>query len=91
MNATYPRAVDKYLKKVVQETSTITATGDQEAGYRYQIFFDEASGLEYAYQLLQRKGLTHDVRVKRPDQVLDVPREINRQDPLAVLGLKPPQ
>ncbi|TMM28221.1 MAG: hypothetical protein E6F94_00255 [Actinobacteria bacterium] len=90
MNATYPRAVDSYLKKVVQETSTITKTGDQKSGFRFQIYFDEASGLEYAYQLLQRKGLTHDVRVKRADQVLDLPRKINGQDVLAVLGLKSP-
>jgi hypothetical protein len=90
MNATYPRAVDKYLKTVVRDTSTVRKTGSQESGFRYQIYFDELSGLEYAYQLLQRKGLTHDVR-KRADQVLDLPRTINEQDPLTVLGLKAPE
>jgi hypothetical protein len=91
MNATYPRAVDAYLKRVVKETSTITKTGDQESGFRFQIYFDELSGLEYAYQLLQRRGLTHDVRVRRADQVLDLPRRINGQDVLGVLGLTSPR
>jgi hypothetical protein len=91
MNATYPRAVDQYLKKVVKDTSTVTKTGSQEAGFRYQIFFDDLGGLEYAYQLLQRKGLTHDVRVRRPDQVIDLPRKINGRDPLSVLGLTAPK
>ena len=91
LNATYPRAVDTYLKSVIQDTSTITKTGDQAAGFRYEIYFDEPSALEYAHQLLQRKGLTHDVRVRRPDQVLDLPRRIKEQDPLRVLGLRAPR
>jgi hypothetical protein len=91
MNATYPRAVDQYLKKVVKDTSTVTKTGSQDAGFRYQIYFDEPGGLEYAYQLLQRKGLTHDVRVRRADQAIDLPRKINGQDPLSVLGLAAPK
>jgi hypothetical protein len=91
LNATYPRAVDAYLKRVIQETSTITETGDQATGYRYEIYFDEPSALDYAYQLLQRRGLTHDVRMRRPDQVLDLPRRIKEQDPLRLLGLKRPR
>jgi hypothetical protein len=89
MNATYPRSVDRYLREVVQKTGTVTPTGNQESGYRYQIYFDEPSALEYAYQLLQRRGLTHDVRVRRAEQVLDLPRKIGGEDVLAVLGLKP--
>jgi hypothetical protein len=91
MNATYPRAVDDYLKKVVQDTGTVVRTGDQNSGFRFQIFFDEPSGLEYAYQLLQRRGLTHDVRLRRPEQALDLPRQINGQDVLGVLGLPAPR
>jgi hypothetical protein len=87
MTATYPRTVDGFLRQVVRQTATVTKTGSQEAGLRYQIFFDEPAGLEYAYQILQRHGLTHDVRVKRQDQILDLPRDINGGDPLAVLGL----
>jgi|SRR5882724_7851746 len=89
MNATYPRAVDGFLKDVVKKTATVTRTGNQEAGFRYQIYFDEPGGLEYAYQLLQRRGLTHDVRMRRAEQVLDVPRDIGGDDPLEALGLKP--
>jgi hypothetical protein len=88
MNATYPRSVDGFLRDVVSQTGTVTKTGDQDSGYRFQIYFDEPDGLEYAYQLLQRRGLTHDVRVKRQDQTLDLPRKINGQDPLTVLGLE---
>jgi hypothetical protein len=91
MNASYPRAVDGFLKQVVRQTATITRTGNQEVGFRYQIYFDEPAGLEYAYQLLQRRGLTHDVRVKRVDQMLDLPRKIDDQDPLTVLGLTAPK
>jgi hypothetical protein len=91
MNATYPRAVDGFLKQVVKETATVTKTGNQETGFRYQIYFDEPGGLEYAYQLLQRRGLTHDVRLKRVDQLLDLPRKIDGHDPLAALGLTPPK
>ncbi|HYZ76433.1 MAG TPA: hypothetical protein VE596_03575 [Gaiellaceae bacterium] len=90
MNATYPRTADQYLKKVVADTANIRKTGDQKKGYRYEISFDEPTALEYAYQLLQRKGLTHDVRVRRAEQILDLPRRIGEQDPLPVLGLKAP-
>ena len=69
----------------------MTSTGNQDTGYRLQIYFDEPVGLEYAYQLLQRRGLTHDVHVKRQDQVLDLPRRINDVDPLTVLGVAAPQ
>lgn len=91
LNATYPRTVDGFLRTVVQDTATVTATGNQDTGYRLQIYFDEAVGMEYAYQLLQRRGLTHDVHVKRQDQVLDLPRRINGIDPLTVLGVAAPQ
>jgi hypothetical protein len=91
LNATYPRAVDDYLKTVIRQTSTVKETGDQSAGYRYEIYFDEPSALEYAHQLLQRKGLTHDVRARRPEQVLDLPRRIRDKDPLRVLGLRRPR
>jgi hypothetical protein len=91
LNATYPRAVDRYLKVVVSQTATVTRTGDAEKGYRYQIYFDDPAGLEYAYQLLQRQGLTHDVRVRRPDQLLDLPRSIGGRNPLAVLDLPEPK
>jgi hypothetical protein len=90
LNATYPRIVDQFLRDVVVQTATITKTGNQDAGYRYLIYFDDAAGLDYAYQLLQRRGLAHDVHVKRPDQALDLPRKIDDQDPLPILGLKPP-
>lgn len=88
LNATYPRTVDAFLREVVTKTGTVTKAGSQDSGYRYQIYFDEPAGLEYAYQLLQRRGLTHDVRIKRIDQSLDMPREINGQDPLVTLGLE---
>jgi len=90
MNATYPRAVDSFLKLVVKQTGTVTKTGDQQKGFRYQIYFDDPGGLEYAYQLLQRHGLTHDVRVRRIDQMLDLPRKISNQNPLTVLDLPEP-
>ncbi len=90
LNATYPRSVDAFLREVVIQTGTVTKTGSQDTGYRFQIYFDEPVGLEYAYQLLQRQGLTHDVRMKRQDQSLDLPREINGQNPLVTLGLKAP-
>jgi hypothetical protein len=90
LNSTYPRLVDAYLKQLVQETSTITKAGDQKTGFRYLIAFDELGTLDYAYQLLQRKGLAHGVRVRRSEQALDVPRRIDNRDPLRSLGLTPP-
>ena len=90
LNATYPRAVDLFLRDVVTQTATVTKTGSQDSGYRYSIYFDESVGLEYALQLLQRHGLTHDVRVKRADQTLDLPRKISGRDPLSALGLEAP-
>jgi hypothetical protein len=91
LNATYPRTVDTFLREVVAQTGSVTKTGNQDSGYRYLIYFDEPAGLEYAYQLLQRGGLTHDVRLRRADQTLALPREINRHDPLATLGLTAPK
>jgi hypothetical protein len=90
LNATYPRAVDAFLRQVVQSTATVTPTGDQKSGFRYQIYFDDPSGVDFAYQLLDRHRLTHDVRVKRQDQLLDLPRTIKDTDVLAVLGLTAP-
>jgi hypothetical protein len=91
MNAIYARAVDPYLKAVVRDTATVTETGDAEAGLRYAVFFDEPTGLDYAYQLLQRRGLTHGVRAQRANQTLDLPRDIAGTNPLTVLGLDVPK
>ena len=91
MNATYAQAVDRYLKEIVKNTSTISETGDAEAGFRYEIYFDDPSALEFSYQLLQRKGLTHDVKVRRASQTLDLPRQINGKNPLPELGLDIPK
>jgi hypothetical protein len=90
MNATYARPLDEYLKTVVRDTATVTPTGSADTQLRYEIFFDDPTGLDYAHQLLQRRGLTHGVRVRRADQVLDVPRDINGTDPLTVLDLPAP-
>lgn len=89
LNSTYPRTVDQYMKVVVKETSTATAT-KSDGDFRYEVSFDELTALEYAYQVLQRNGMTHDVKLKRGDQILDLPREIGGRDPLDVLGIKKP-
>jgi hypothetical protein len=91
MNAMYARAVDPYLKAIVRDTATVTETGDAETGLRYAVFFDEPTGLDYAYQLLQRRGMTHGVRVQRANQTLDLPRDIGGTNPLTLLGLDVPK
>ena len=91
LNATYPRAVDAFLKDAVRRTATVTPTGSAEAGLRYAIYFDEPSALDAANQLLQRRGLTRDVKVRRPEQTLDVPRDIGGTNPLDVLGIPKPR
>jgi hypothetical protein len=91
MNATYPRAVDSYLKSVVKDAATVTATGSADTELRWEILFDDPTALDYAQQLLQRRGLAHGVRARRADQVLDIPREINGTDPLGVLDLRAPK
>jgi hypothetical protein len=89
LNATYPRTVDKYMKAVVKDTSIVVAT-KTEGDFRYQVSFDESTAFEYAYQVLQRNGLTHDVKLKRSEQTLDLPRKIAGRDPLDVLGIDKP-
>jgi len=88
MRSTYARAVDEFLRRVVRESATVRQTGDAESGFRYEIYFDEAAGLEYAKQLLDRNGLRRDIKVRRPSQTLDLPREINDTNVLDVLGLE---
>ena len=90
LNATYPRAVDQYMKVVVKETSKAKATGSSNTGFRYEVSFDELTALEYAYQILQRNGLAHDVKLKRGEQVLDIPRKIGSRDLLDVLEIEKP-
>ncbi len=77
------------MKVVIKETSMAVAT-KTEGNFRYRVSFDESTALEYAYQVLQRNGLTHDVKLKRSEQALDLPREIAGRDPLDVLGIKKP-
>jgi hypothetical protein len=89
LNATYPRTVDQYMKVVVKETSTAVPK-KTDAGFRYEVSFDESTALEYAYQVLQRNGLTHDVKIKRSEQALDLPREIGGRNLLDVLGIEKP-
>jgi hypothetical protein len=91
LNATYPRVVDQNMKDVVKETSKATATGNGEDGFRYEVSFDELTALEYAYQVLQRSGLAHDVKLKRGDQIMDLPRKIGEVDPLDVLEVEKPK
>lgn len=91
MNATYARSLDQYQRAVVRDTATVRPTGSADTQLRYDVFFDEPSGLEYAYQLLQRRGLTHGVRLRRAEQVLDLPRDLNGTNPLTALGLEAPK
>ena len=88
MVATYPGSVDRHLRGLVAHTATVTETGSAESGLRYSIYFDEPAALDFALQLLQRRGLTRNVRVHRSDQSLDVPRRIGGTDPLPVLGIE---
>jgi hypothetical protein len=90
MQSTYPRAIDPFLKAVVRDSATVTKTGNAEAGLRFQIFFADPAALDYAYQLLQRKGLTKDVKIQRAAQTFDLPRKIGSEDVLQVLGLPEP-
>jgi hypothetical protein len=89
MIATYPASVDAHLRETVRRTATVTPTGSTETGLRYSVYFDEPAALDFAHQLLQRRGLTRDVRVRRAEQTLDLPRKIGATNPLDVLGLKP--
>jgi hypothetical protein len=91
MNATYARSLDQYQRAVVRDTATVRPTGSADTQLRYDVFFDEPSGLDYAYQLLQRRGLTHGVRLRRAEQVLDLPRDLNGTNPLTALGLEAPK
>ncbi len=90
MQSTYPRAIDPFLKAVVRNSATVTKTGNAEAGLRFQIFFDDPAALDYAYQLLQRRGFTKDVKIQRAAQILDLPRKIANADVLEVLGIPEP-
>lgn len=91
MRATYPRAVDTFLRDRIKELATAEPAGEKP-NWRYRIYFDDPVGLEYAQQLLQRQGLTRNVRVERAQQILDVPAKMGPEgkqvDPLTVLGLK---
>lgn len=89
MRATYPQAVDSYFRDLIRKLATVKEAGSK-GDWRYHVYFDDPAGLEYAKQLLQRSGLTRDVRVKKTDQMLDVPRrmEPGGESPLAVLGLE---
>ncbi len=88
MMATYPGSVDRHLRGLLQHTATVTETGSAEGGLRYSIYFDEPAALDFAHQLLQRRGLTRDVRMRRSEQTLDVPRRIGGADPLQTLGIE---
>lgn len=90
MRATYPQAIETFLKKVVQDSATVKKTGDAESGFRHEIYFDDPAGLEVAKQLLGRRGLHRDVKARRQSQTLDLPRIIDSTDVLTVLGLKAP-
>jgi hypothetical protein len=87
MVATYPGSVERHLRGLVGHTATVTETGSAESGLRYSIYFDEPTALDFAYQLLQRRGLTRDVRVHRSEQTLDVPRRVGGVDVLQALGI----
>ena len=80
--------MDAHLRETVRQTATVTQTGSTDSGLRYAVYFDEPAALDFAHQLLQRRGLTRDVRVRRAEQTLDLPRRIGSTDPLDVLGLK---
>jgi hypothetical protein len=95
MRATYPQAVDGFMRSLVSDTATATKTGDADKGFRYDVFFDDRAALEFAVQILQREGMTRNLKQRSTEQVLDVPRSMrDRQgtdrDPLDVLGVTKP-
>jgi hypothetical protein len=94
MQATYAQDVNELLKARLKATATAKKSG-QAGDLRYEVHFDDAASFEFAYQLLQRNRLDHDVRRKKSSQILDMPRKIAdsagaERNPLEVLGLAKP-
>lgn len=94
MQATYAQDVDELLKARLKAVATAKNSG-QAGDLRYEVHFDDASTFEFAYQLLQRSQLDHDVRRKKSSQILDMPRKITdnagvERNPLEVLGIAKP-
>lgn len=61
MQATYAQEVDELLKTRLKTTATAKKSG-QAGDLRYEVHFDDAATFEFAYQLLQRSRIDHDVR-----------------------------
>jgi hypothetical protein len=94
MQATYAQDVDELLKARLKAAATAKKSG-QAGDLRYEVHFDDAATFEFAYQLLQRNRLDHDVRRKKPSQILDMPRKITdnagvERNPLDALGITKP-
>lgn len=95
MRATYPQAVDAFMRQLVSATASATKTGSTEKGLRYDVAFDDPAALEFAVQILQREGMTRTLKQRRVEQTLDVPRAMKdrngtTRDPLDILDVPKP-
>jgi hypothetical protein len=94
MEANYPWEVAAFARESIvagaQATKTVVAGKD-----RYEVFFRDPAALEYANELLRRRGMTRGVQVRVSEQIIDVPRQVPdaagaMTDPLDVWGLAKP-
>lgn len=78
VRATYPQRVQPWTQQLVAEQSDAPrdiSTEDQPD--HWQVTFKDPAVLEYAYDLLRRRGMTRNVTRKRSEQALKFPREVD--------------
>jgi hypothetical protein len=94
MEANYPWEAAAFAQQSIVAGAQVTKTvvGGKD---RYEVFFRDPAALEYAYELLRRRGLTRSVQVRTSEQIIDVPRQMSDAsgtliDPLDAWGVKKP-
>lgn len=91
MHATYPDALDEQaLLRAVRASAHPEDLGRAGGRRRYRIAFDDESGFNAAYALLNQRGLIEDVRRDERALTFELPQRMGprREDPLDMLGIK---
>jgi hypothetical protein len=94
VRATYPQLVEPWTQQLIADQANRPEDiSTDDLPDRWRVAFNDPAVLDYAYDLLRRRGMTRGVLRRRPEQALEFPRLVrdrhgDEQDVSAILGIR---
>jgi len=94
VRAAYPQLADEWTRELISaQANAPEDISTDDLPDHWRVVFNDPVVIDYAYDLLDREGMTRDVVRRRSEQALEFPREVRDRrgtlrSVLAVLGLE---